>query len=79
MESKTIVIVGASGAIGSSFIDYYCSENSGHSIYAISRTPVSYESKRITTISMDIEDEASIKDAANYCSGLILIKISSLA
>lgn len=65
--NKKIIIIGSSGGIGKSFVDYYALQDSSNSIYSLSRTKDDEISDNVTHISIDIEDEESISDAAKQC------------
>lgn len=63
---KSVVIVGASGAIGHAFVNYY-SEHFGlrGQVYAFSSTPGNSEGN-VKQLFIDYQCEDSIRDAANY-------------
>ena len=66
--SENIIIIGASGAIGSSFINYYINQNPSNIIYSLSRKEIKYSNDNIKNILIDIEDEQTIVSAAGICS-----------
>ena len=65
--AKNIIIIGSSGAIGSSFLKYYENENTDNVIYSLSRKPNASPSDKIINVPVDIEDESSISSASNVC------------
>jgi NAD(P)-dependent dehydrogenase (short-subunit alcohol dehydrogenase family) len=62
-ENLNIAIIGASGAIGAEFVNQYA-KNSNNIIHAFSRSEVSFAHNNVKTHFIDIENETSIKDAA---------------
>ena len=62
--SEKIIIVGSSGAIGKSFVDYYQKQNSFNFIYSLSRKDTDVGNE----VFIDIENEESISEAAELCS-----------
>ena len=62
--NKNIAIIGASGAIGNAFIEYYSNDQSVKTVYAFSRKNQSYENEKIKSFELDIEDNNSIQEAA---------------
>jgi len=66
--SENIIIIGASGAIGSSFINYYANQNPSNIIYSLTRREIKYSNDNIKNILIDIEDEQTIVSAASICS-----------
>ena len=65
LMTKNIIIIGSSGAIGSSFLKYYENENTDNIIYSLSRKPYASPSDKIINVPVDIEDESSISSASN--------------
>ena len=61
---KNVVVVGATGAIGKAFVEYYSKEESVDNVFAFSRKEISFENKKIKSFDLDIENQDSIKDAA---------------
>lgn len=66
--TKNIIIIGSSGAIGSSFLKYYAEEDKSNVIYALSRSEVASSSSNIHNVSIDIESDSSISNASSICS-----------
>jgi len=62
--NKNIAVIGASGAIGNAFIEHYSNDQSVKNVYAFSREKQSYESEKIKSFELDIEDHNSIQEAA---------------
>lgn len=58
-----VVIVGASGGIGSAFVSAYA--EAGHTVHALSRRPLSFESGHVHWHETDILDDARVADAAS--------------
>lgn len=69
------VIIGASGGIGSAFIDLLCEEEQVERIYAFSRKGQGSAHEKITRGTIDLESESSIENAANGLSGNIRLVI----
>ena len=66
--TKNIIIIGSSGAIGSSFLKYYAEEDKNNVIYALSRSEVASSFSNIHNVSIDIESDSSISNASSICS-----------
>ena len=65
-QKKNVVIVGASGGIGSGFLSRYLEDQSVGHIFTLSRSKLDdafQESERLTTLECNIENEKSIADA----------------
>ena len=69
---KKIAVIGASGAIGNAFVEYYSKDESVKTVYACSRNKQSYDNNRIKSLELDIENQESIKDAAEKITGNFL-------
>ncbi|MCH9617515.1 MAG: hypothetical protein SP4CHLAM5_09440 [Chlamydiia bacterium] len=65
---ESIAILGSSGAIGRAFASKLSLLYPDATIYAFSRTPLSFTEKNIIVYQLDYEKEESIKDAALSCS-----------
>ena len=61
---KNIVIVGATGAIGKAFLEHYVKDDLVENVFAFSRKKISFENRKIKSFDLDIENQASIEDAA---------------
>lgn len=63
-----VVIIGASGALGSEFIRQIAVNNDIKSIFAFSRSQIKFDSNKITSHYIDLEKEETIQNAANIAS-----------
>ena len=70
---SNIVIIGASGSIGSAFLSEFIRIDNTK-IYALSRSKINITNPRVTNYHIDIEDEESIKQAADF----VMEKVDSL-
>ena len=61
---KNVAIIGASGAIGNAFVEHYSNDQSVKNVFAFSRKKQSYENKKVQSFDLDIENQESIRDAA---------------
>ncbi|MDB9763577.1 SDR family NAD(P)-dependent oxidoreductase [Gammaproteobacteria bacterium] len=61
---KKIVIIGASGAIGKAFVDLYSKIDTVEHVFSFSKTQIDFSSSKVKSFSIDIEDEISVKKAA---------------
>lgn len=66
---KKFAILGASGAIGSAFVNLLAQHNDTQIIYACSRSAKAFEESKIKTITLDIESESSIQAAVKEIEG----------
>ncbi len=64
-DNLTVAIVGASGGIGQAFCRMLASDAQVDTVYAFSRSPLEFQHDKITTHNIDIEDETSVKAAAD--------------
>jgi NAD(P)-dependent dehydrogenase (short-subunit alcohol dehydrogenase family) len=62
------VIIGASGGIGSAFVDALCADSGFTHIFALSRSGQEFDDKRVQSLFVDLEDETSIANAALACA-----------
>lgn len=69
MSYKNCIVVGASGAIGSAFVNQLASLADCESIYALSRKPQCYANPKVEALVVDYENEASIKAAVETATG----------
>jgi NAD(P)-dependent dehydrogenase (short-subunit alcohol dehydrogenase family) len=67
MQNKdlTIVVIGASGSLGSEFVRQLSEEEKVTSIFAFSRSKTDFNNNKVESHFIDIEDEESIQLAAN--------------
>ena len=70
MQNKdlNIVVIGASGSLGSEFIRQLSGDGKIKSIFAFSRSVTEFNDSKVESFFIDIEDEESIKSAANKAS-----------
>ena len=61
---RNVAIIGASGAIGNAFVEHYSNDPSIKNVFAFSRKKQSYENNKIQSFDLDIENQESIRDAA---------------
>ena len=61
---KNVVVIGATGAIGKAFVEYYSKDELVDNVFAFSRKKISFENRKIKNFDLDIEDQNSIEDAA---------------
>lgn len=64
---QNIIILGASGAIGSALIRTLLATRGTGRLLALSRKPTESADPRVTNIAMDIDDEESLRTAAAAC------------
>lgn len=62
---RNIAVVGARGAIGKAFVEYYSKDESVENVFAFSRKKISFENRKIKSFDLDIENQTSIEDAAH--------------
>ena len=65
---KTVAVIGSSGAIGSAFCKSLLEDHSIEKIYKFARNNIDKDSYNEINISIDIEDEDSIKKAIEEVS-----------
>ena len=66
-EPIKVAVIGASGGIGSAFVDDLCGRDNVEKIFALSRSEKAFSDDKITTGHIDILDEESVKEAAELC------------
>ncbi len=64
---KTIIVLGASGAIGGALIRTLLDKVSTQRIFALSRNPIEVTDARVTALAIDLENEISLIQAASAC------------
>jgi NAD(P)-dependent dehydrogenase (short-subunit alcohol dehydrogenase family) len=62
------VVIGASGAIGSAFVEALCADSGFTHIFALSRSGQEFDDPRVQSLFVDLEDENSIANAALACA-----------
>ena len=74
---RNVVVVGASGAIGKAFVDYYSKDESVENVFAFSRKKINFENRKIKSFDLDIENQTSIENAAqnikDYAVDIIIV------
>ena len=63
-----VVVIGASGGIGQGFVKTFEEDNRVSSIYAFSRNKKNITEKKVIHSFLDLENEASIQEAAQLAS-----------
>ena len=63
-----VVVIGASGGIGQGFVKTFAEDNRVSSIYAFSRNKKNITEKKVIHSFLDLENEASIQEAAQLAS-----------
>jgi len=76
---KNIVIMGASGGIGSAFVRQLSSLYPDADIHAFSRNPLNFNLENVTCYAIDYDNEDSIKDAALISSKTFMIDMVVVA
>jgi NAD(P)-dependent dehydrogenase (short-subunit alcohol dehydrogenase family) len=66
-NNKTIIVLGASGAIGGALVRTLLDRASTQHIFALSRRAIKIVDPRVTAIAIDIESETSLIQAARAC------------
>ncbi len=64
---KTIIVLGASGAIGAALIRTLLDRATTRQIFALSRTPIEGVDARVSALAIDLENETSLIEAAASC------------
>lgn len=72
--SKNVVIFGASGAIGQSFLEHY-SSSLENSIYAFSRSNLNIKSPNVKSFSLDFMDESALQKAVSISTENAMIDV----
>jgi NAD(P)-dependent dehydrogenase (short-subunit alcohol dehydrogenase family) len=67
-DNLNIVVIGASGGIGSGFIQHLLNEDKVKTLHALSRSSLDMVHEKLNSISIDITDEASVEKACNSVS-----------
>jgi dihydrodipicolinate reductase len=58
---KSVAIIGASGAIGSAFVEYYSNDQSVKNVFAFSRKKQSYENKKVQSFDLILKIKTAFK------------------
>ncbi len=64
---RTIIVLGASGAIGGALIHTLLDRASTQHIFALSRKPIECADARVTALAINLENETSLIEAASVC------------
>ena len=64
---QTIIMLGASGAIGGALIRTLLDSATTRQIFALSRTPIEIVDPRVSALAIDLENETSLIEAAASC------------
>jgi NAD(P)-dependent dehydrogenase (short-subunit alcohol dehydrogenase family) len=64
---KTIIVLGASGAIGAALIRTLLDSATTRQIFALSRKPIEIVDPRVSALAIDLENETSLIQAASAC------------
>jgi NAD(P)-dependent dehydrogenase (short-subunit alcohol dehydrogenase family) len=67
-DSINAVVIGASGGIGSAFVDQLIATENVGKIFALSRSLKEFSSDKVITGKIDITDENSVQNAAAQCN-----------
>ena len=78
-NNLTVTIIGASGGIGREFVKQLAQNSHIQSIFAFSRSKISFDENKVTSHFIDIEDEESIKSAALLASANAKLDIVIIA
>jgi NAD(P)-dependent dehydrogenase (short-subunit alcohol dehydrogenase family) len=62
------VVIGASGGIGSAFVEALCADAGFTHIFALSRSLQEFDDHRVQSLYIDLENETSIANAALVCA-----------
>ena len=67
-KPANIVIFGASGGIGNAIVEALAMDERAGNVIALSRTPPDFDSPKVTSLPVDIMDEASVAAIAGQCA-----------
>lgn len=62
---KNIVVIGATGAIGEAFTQYFADQADTATVFALSRSGTAFDHDKIKPVAIDITREASVAQAAS--------------
>ena len=68
LSTRIAVVIGASGGIGSAFVDALCADKGFTHIFALSRSGHEFNDTRVQSLFIDLDDETSIANAALVCA-----------
>ena len=61
---KNIIVIGSSGAIGQAFAEYFAGQADTATVHALSRSGAAFDHAKVTPLTIDITQEASVAAAA---------------
>jgi NAD(P)-dependent dehydrogenase (short-subunit alcohol dehydrogenase family) len=67
-KNLNVVVIGASGSLGSEFVRQLSEDKKVKSIFAFSRSEIEFNDSKVESYFIDIEDEESIKSSASKAS-----------
>jgi NAD(P)-dependent dehydrogenase (short-subunit alcohol dehydrogenase family) len=67
-DLKHVAVIGANGAIGKAFVDYFLKQSDLQQLFAGARSPQIYSDQRVHSLTVDLLDESSIEQAAEQAS-----------
>ena len=67
LNEQTIVVIGASGALGAEFVNQFAKDENVKHVFAFARSKTTFDHDKVSTYFIDLEDETSIKEAATNC------------
>ena len=67
-NTASVVVAGATGGIGSAFVETLLDDSGVGSVAALSRSPLPVRDERLAHHLVDFDDETSIADAASACA-----------
>ena len=74
----TAVVIGASGGIGKAFVENLSEMKKVKTVYALSRTETIFENDKIKPYKIDITNEVSVEEAADFCgTGIDIVIVAS--
>lgn len=76
-NDKNVAIIGASGAIGEAFVNYFSTQVDVAKVYAFSRSRKNFTDTKVHSASIDLLDEASIKAASETVENLDCVMVTT--
>jgi len=64
----SVAVIGASGGIGRAFVELLAADTAVARVHAFSRSPASFEDSAVRSSVLDLTDEASVKQAAEFAT-----------
>jgi len=78
-QQLNVAVIGASGDIGRALVNHLIAESHVDRIYAFSRSEVVFDSTKVQTAQIDLQDEKTIVDAAAVASSTTRLDITIVA